>query len=529
VHQFDHFVAPTADQLAAQADRLGIVLDDEDARLLPGWLAEGLGQLEQLEDLPEDTVPLRYPLRDPGRAPIPDEDPFNAFIRLCAVSGAESGPLAGRRIAIKDCIAVAGVPQTEGGGRRPYLVPTEDAVAVERVLAAGATIVGKTNMEDAAVGSGEGSHFGATRNPRNPEFTTGGSSSGSAAAVASGAVELALGSDQAGSIRTPAAWCGVVGMKPTHGLVPSSGLTHMDHTIDHIGPMTRSVEDNALLLSVIAGYDERDPQWSRERPPAHRYGLERGPDLASVRIGVLAEAERPEVIDPDVLEAFGRALEVARTAGADIRRVHVPLWSAAVPLLSAVVSHGLYGMWLSHGLGFGHLGRVDVDAVALAGTRGPLPSHQLPPRLLSRLFLASHLNDVEGSVPLARAHNLRLQLRHQIDRLFDEVDVVLTPTVSSVAFRLLAGRSGTRAERMTRGTTTGLNTCALDLSGHPALSIPCGTGDHDLPVGLQLIGPHFGEDAIYRTAYVLEERFAAQRPSVLSGQDTSVPVRKFGT
>lgn len=505
LRQFDHYVAPSSDQIVRYGRFLGVDLDEEDAELLPRWLADALGQLEALDDLPEEPVPLIYTNRDPGRSPKDGEDPCNAFIRFCEVRGAPSGPLAGKRLAVKDCIAVAGVPQSDGGGRRPHLVPTEDSVVVERVLAAGATIVGKANMEDFAVGSGEGSYFGASCNPRNRAFSTGGSSSGSAAAVASALADMALGSDQGGSIRIPASWCGLVGMKATHGLVPSHGLTHIDHTIDHIGPMTTSVADNAVLLEVIAGDDPRDPQWARLKPEARPYTQTAGHGIDGIRIGVIAEAVRPEIVSPDVLEAFTGALDAAMGAGAKIEEVSVPLWSVALPLFSAVVSHAFYGMWMSHGLGFGHMGRVDVDAVAGNAMRTPIRSHHLPPRLLTRLFLANYLHDSEWSVPLAKAHNLRIRLQREIDDLFAHVDIVLVPTVVSVAFRLLGAREGARADRMSRGASTALNTCALDLSGHPALSMPCGTGADELPVGVQIIGPSFGEEAIYQVAFALEE------------------------
>ena len=277
--QFAHFVPPTSEMVEKCAARVGVQLDGEDARLLPDWIGDAMAALEKLEDVEESSVPLEFTHRDPGMMPRVGEDPHNAFVRFCDVRGAGEGSLKGKRLAVKDCIAVAGVPQSEGGGRRPYFVPTEDAVVIERALRAGATIVGKTNMEDMAVGSGEGSYFGAARNPLDPSVSTGGSSSGSAAAVASGMVDMALGVDQAGSIRIPAAWCGLVGMKATHGLVPSYGLTYMDHTLDHIGPITTNVEDNAQLLEVIAGEDWRDPQWLRGEPRASEYLSARGRGL----------------------------------------------------------------------------------------------------------------------------------------------------------------------------------------------------------------------------------------------------------
>jgi amidase len=505
--QFAHFVAPTSEMVEKCAARVGVQLDGEDARLLPDWIGDAMAALEKLEDVEESSVPIDHTHRDPGKMPGEGEDPHNAFVRFCDVRGAGEGSLKGKRLAVKDCIAVAGVPQSEGGGRRPYFVPTEDAVVIERVLRAGATIVGKTNMEDMAVGSGEGSYFGAARNPLDPSASTGGSSSGSAAAVASGMVDMALGVDQAGSIRIPAAWCGLVGMKATHGLVPSYGLTYMDHTLDHIGPITTNVEDNAQLLEVIAGEDWRDPQWLRGEPRASEYLSARGRGLEGTRVGFIRESVSPELVEAEVLAAFRRSLQGMSDAGAIVQEVSVSLWPLSLPIFSAVVAHGLYGMWLSNGLGFGHLGRVDVDAVAASARRSTTFSHHLPPRVLVRLILAQYLNEVEWGVPLAKAHNLRLRLRHEIDSLFTDVDLLVTPTVPTVAFPLLEGM-GERADRMTRGGTELLNTCPLDLSGHPALSVPCGVGRGDLPVGIQIIGPRFGELAAYGLGFALEEELA---------------------
>lgn len=500
--QFAHFVVPSEQEIARHARDVGLSLDGDDLRLLSQWLQQGLDALEELEDIPEDSVPLAHPHRDPGRRPEPGEDPYNAFVRFCEVRGAESGRLAGKRIAVKDCIAVAGVPQTDGGGRRPYLVPTEDAVVVERVLAAGGTVVGKTNMEDLAVGVGEGSYFGAARNPRDPSRSTGGSSTGSAAAVAAGLVDMALGTDQAGSVRVPASWCGLVGMKATHGLVPTFGMTHMDHTLDHIGPITRTVDENALLLEVIAGEDWRDPQWARGLPRGAKYRSLEPEGVTGLRVGVVAEALPDAALEEGTRRAFQAALTALEEAGSSIHAVSVPLWPLALPIFSAVMAHAAYGMWQSHQMGFGHLGRVVPDVVAHEA--GVVPSHLLPPRLITRLVLARYLHEAERGVPFAKAHNLRLRLRQEIDALFEAVDVLLTPTVVAVAFPLLTGK-GSRAQRMTRGGGAELlNTCPLDLSGHPALSVPFGSGDAGMPVGIQVVAPRFAEQLAYRVGTYLE-------------------------
>jgi amidase len=186
-------------------------LSDEEAAAMVHAVSASLDVFTRVEELDEPSVPLKHQHRDPGHTPVAGEDPYNAFIRFCRVVGAGSGPLQCKTVGVKDCTAVAGVPMTNGGRRTPVVVPTEDAVVVERLLDAGAIITGKTNLEDLALGLGEGSAFGAARNPIDPRLTTGGSSSGSGAAVAAGQVVLALGADEGGSVRIPAAWCGLIG------------------------------------------------------------------------------------------------------------------------------------------------------------------------------------------------------------------------------------------------------------------------------------------------------------------------------
>src|SRR5438552_1832416 len=200
-------------------------------------------------------------VREPGHRPKPEEDPFNAVVRWCHVKANLDGPLSGKRIGLKDAIAVAGVPMTCGSGIMQGFVPTVDSVITDRLLRAGATITAITNMDNLAFsGGGDTSTYGSTLNPFDQTRTAGGSSGGSAAALFYDRVDAAIGADQGGSIRIPAAWCGVIGLKPTHSLVPYVGIAGIDQTFDHCGPLALTVEDAALLLQVIAGRAESDPR-----------------------------------------------------------------------------------------------------------------------------------------------------------------------------------------------------------------------------------------------------------------------------
>jgi amidase len=496
--------APSATQVAEYAARHHLKLDGAAAERMAGILAGGFAAFDRIDELDGPSVPLRHVHRDPGRPPLGGEDPYNAVVRFCDVRGADSGPLAGRTVGVKDCIAVAGLPTTNGGRRMPHTVPTEDAVVVERLLDAGARITMKTNMEDLALGLGEGSFFGAARNPVDPRFSTGGSSSGSGAAVAAGMVDIALGADEAGSVRIPAAWCGLVGMKATHGLVPSHGLSYMDHTLDHIGPITRTVLDNAQVLEVIAGGDWRDPQWVRADPVPGSYTAMRDRGIDGMTIGVVQEALEPIGCTTDVLEAFAAATERLAGFGAEIVPVSIPLWADAWAIESAWIPFGLHAMASSGGQGFGHLGRIDVDAIAAAAAQSRLGAADLPPFLHVMLLTVEHLRDAYLGVHFGRAQNLRLELRRQVTEALASVDLLITPTTPRVAFELADGAQ-TDDEMLARMSIEAVfNTCALDLTGHPGLTVPAGTGEHGLPVGLQLIAAHFNEELIYQAAFAFE-------------------------
>jgi amidase len=501
---------PSAGQVAEYAARHNLDLDPAEAEGMAAAVTAGLAAMDRVDELDAPTIELRHTTRDPGRAPRGGEDPFNAVVRFCEVKGAAEGPLAGRTVGVKDCIAVAGIPTTDGGRRMPLPVPTEDAVVVERLLDAGATITMKTNMEDLALGLGEGSFFGAARNPVDPRFSTGGSSSGSGAAVAAGLVDMALGADEGGSVRLPAAWCGLVGMKATHGLVPSYGMTYWDHTIDHIGPITKTVADNALMLETIAGHDWRDPQWTRAAPAAAAYSAASAEDLRGARLGVVEEALAG--CTADVLEAFENAKARLVELGATVEPVSVPLWPDALSIATVVLTFGLHAMLGSGGQGTGHLGRIDVERLATNVAQARLGAADLPPALTGILVTAEYLRDAHLGVHFGRAQNLRLELRRQIDEALARVDLLVMPTATQVAFELLDRQAepGEMAERA--GLEPLGNTCPLNLSGHPALTVPAGLGEHGLPVGLQFVGRHLDECRIYEAGSAFEASASGHVP-----------------
>jgi amidase len=503
--EFGQVRPPTSAQLQEYGARHHFTFDDGLAADLVPVIAGMLKMFDQIDELPQPPQPaLAFPAREIGREPTREEDPFNAFIRFCRVEGAAGGPLNGLTAGVKDCIAVAGMPVTNGSRMLPTVVATEDAVVVERILGAGATIVGKTNMEDMAMGTGEGSAYGAALNPVKPSHGTGGSSTGSGAAVAAGMVDFALGADEAGSVRIPAAMCGLVGMKATHGLVPSYGLTYFDHTLDHIGPMTRTVELNARVLQAIAGADWRDPQWVRSVPEPADYtaGLDRG--VAGQRFAIVAESLEPAGSTPDVLAAFGDAVRALEAAGATVERVAVPLWSSAWAIEAGVLAFNLRAMSDSGGTGYFHKGRVDVQAMAAMASQARNSYNDLAIGSRLWLLLAEHLRDQYLGVHYGKALNLRLELGRQVQQALEGRVALLTPTTPGVARELPTGRQSLMEMLPRVSGNSVLNTCALDLTGHPALTVPAGADPQGLPAGIQFIGRHFDEAALYQAGAVVE-------------------------
>ncbi|WP_437680899.1 amidase family protein [Sorangium sp. So ce131] len=494
---------PTPEDLRRLAPRDFLDLSREEAEILAAGIAGMLQTLDEVEDLPELLPPVRHGARDPGRRPTREEDPLNAFVRVCRIEGAPGGPLAGRTVGIKDNIAVAGIPISNGSRALSY-TPGVDAVVVERILDAGATIVGKTNLDDLSASDyGDTSAFGAPRNALRPTHSPGGSSGGSGAAVAGGLVDLAVGVDQGGSVRMPAAANGVVGLKATSGLIPSFGVTYMDHTLDSIGPIARTVREVAELLAVLAGDDWRDPQWVRGEIALDDYlaGVEDG--ARGLRVGVLRESLDPALCEPEVLDGVYAAADALERAGAHVDEASIPLWRHGFAIWAGVLLSGLPLMLRSNGAGYPHLGYIDVGRVHAAGVARRAEAHLLPPTIKMLLLASSYLDDRYMGVPVARAHNQRLALRRAIDEALERRDVLLTPTTPRVAVPLAEGRV-TQAELMSRAFPETIAACPVNASGHPALAVPSGLGRDGLPTSVQVVGRRFGERRVLTAGAAIE-------------------------
>jgi len=275
---------PNVEQLKELVGGFGLRLDEEEVRSFIGLVEGTLASYARLDQLAEPELPVKYP-RSRGYRPDPEENPLKAWYYRCSITGAENGPLSGKRIAIKDNVCVAGVPMMNGSSALEGYVPEFDATVVTRILDAGGEISGKAVCEHLCFSGGSHtSDTGPVLNPHDHAHSAGGSSSGSAALVAAGEVDVAIGGDQGGSIRIPSCWCGTYGLKPTHGLVPYTGVFPIELTLDHTGPIAATVSDVALLLAAIAGEDGLDPRQKEVRLGDYKGALNgdvRGLNVAS--------------------------------------------------------------------------------------------------------------------------------------------------------------------------------------------------------------------------------------------------------
>lgn len=419
-------------------------------------------------------------------------------VDAAVAAGDDPGPLAGVPIALKDNLCTRGIPTTCSsrileGWRPPY-----DATVVQRVAAAGAVAVGKTNLDEFAMGSStENSAFGPTRNPRDPSRVPGGSSGGSAAAVAAGFAPLSLGSDTGGSIRQPAALCGTVGVKPTYGAVSRYGLVAFASSLDQIGPFAGSVADAALLLDVIAGPDPLDSTSSPESPGAVSPVLHEG--VAGLRIGLIDELVDAEGVAPEVRDAVLRAATALEAAGATVERVSVPSvvygLSAYYLIAPAEASSNLARY---DGVRYGL--RVDGDDVASMNAR--TRDAGFGAEVKRRIMLGTYaLSAGYYDAYYGKAQKVRTLIMRDFARAYERFDALLSPTSPTVAFAL-----GAKADDPLAMYLSDICTIPTNLAGHAAASVPFGTGRDGLPVGVQVLVDAVQEPTMFRVMQALEER-----------------------
>jgi len=419
----------------------------------------------------------------------------------------EDHPLLGMPMAIKDIICTEGVVTTCGSKILENFIPPYDATVMELLYQAGAVLLGKTNMDEFAMGSStENSAFFPTRNPWDLERVPGGSSGGSAAAVAAGECLFALGSDTGGSVRQPAALCGVVGLKPTYGRVSRYGLVAFASSLDQIGPLTRDVTDAALVLEVIGRYDPLDS--TSANVPTPKYSSSLIPEVKGLRVGVPAEYFVAG-IEPGVEAAVRAACEVLAGLGAEIREVHLPHTEYALPTYYLIApAEASANLARYDGIKYGY-SRPDAaniwDVYRLTRQDG------FGPEVKRRIMLGTYaLSAGYYDAYYLKAQKVRTLIKQDFDRVFEEVDVVAAPTSPTVAFRL-----GEKVADPLQMYLSDVFTLPLNLAGLCGISVPCGFSD-GLPVGLQLIGQAFEETTILRVAYAYEQatEWHKKRPKI---------------
>jgi amidase len=490
-------IPPTAEQLGRIARDCGLALNGAELAGLAGLCAGLKFSYDRLDALSEPHPTVKYP-RSAGRPPRESENPINAWAWLCDIDGAPDGPLKGARVGIKDNICVAGLPMRNGSRLFEGFVPDIDATVVTRILDAGGTITGKTVCEDLCFsGSSHTSQPLPVLNPFDPGRSAGGSSSGNAAAIAAGDVTMCVGGDQGGSVRTPASWSGVVGLKPTHGLVPYTGAFPIEPSLDHLGPMGRNVCDVARLLSVIAGADGLDPRQRAVIGQDYLSAL-REP-LKGLKIGVIREGfGRPEsnaANDAMVRRALG---ELAR-AGAAVEDVSIPWHLDGYHLTTAVVMEGAAAfMFAGDAMGVGFDGYYPTSLAGAWSQSWRARPGDLPDIGKLALLFQTYMQETYRGRFYGKAQNLRRTLRAAYDTALASYDVLALPTTPFTA-TLLPPPGITLEEKVAAGLDMEGNTAPFDASGHPALSIPCGLSG-GLPVGLMFVARHFAERNVLRAA-----------------------------
>jgi len=416
-------------------------------------------------------------------------------VDAAVADGRDPGPLAGVPVALKDNMVTRGIPTTCSsrileGWRPPY-----DATVVERLRAAGAVIVGKTNLDEFAMGSStENSAFGPTRNPHDPSRVPGGSSGGSAAAVAAGFAAAALGSDTGGSIRQPAALCGVVGVKPTYGVVSRYGLVAFASSLDQIGPFTNTVADAALVLEAIAGHDPNDSTSIPRPPPVITATL--GDGVEGLRIGRITDL--PQGADDDVLARVEAAFDALSDAGAKVVDVEVPAFTYGLTAYYLIApAEASSNLARYDGVRYGlRVEAADTNAMYMATRESGFGDEVKRRIMLGTYALSAGYYDAY----YGKALKVRRLIADDFATAYEHVDVLITPTSPTVAFPL-----GDKTDNPLAMYLCDTYTIPSNLSGDPGMSVPFGTGAGGLPVGVQVLAPTLSEPLMFRVAQSLED------------------------
>jgi amidase len=492
---------PTVEQIRDLGSEFGLVLNSDELSAFQQAFKGSLASYARLEQLVSPSLAPVFP-RSPGYRPSPSENVYGAWYWKTDICTGAEGLLKGKKVAIKDNICVAGVPMMNGSALLEGYVPEIDATVVTRILEAGGTIAGKAACEDLCFsGASHTAATGPIRNPRNMAHSAGGSSGGSAAIVAAGETPMALGGDQGGSIRTPSSWCGIYGLKPTWGLVPTTGSMPISYSLDHCGPMGATVEDVARLLAVIAGHDGWDPRTIAARPADYLAPL--GKPIKGLRVGILREGFGHPESDPTVDARVREATKAIARLGGEVTEVSIPWHLDGPHVWTGIILEGAAEMMLK-GYGVGNniaayypLSLQEAFARGM-GTR----LNDVSPTVKMVLLLGEYMHRNYHARYHSKAQNLRVLLRRAYDEALEQVDVLAMPTIPFTATPIPPA-DAPLGVLIDRALDMQANTCPFDVSGHPAFTIPCGRKD-GLPIGMMLVGRHFEEATLIRLASAIE-------------------------
>ena len=491
---------PTKKQIKELAEEMGLDLTEEDVSSYINLLTPNIEAYNLVDSMPDNLPEVKYP-RSVGYEPDKNENPYNAWYVKTTVQGAAKGKLKGKTVVLKDNVMLAGVQMMNGASTLEGYIPNIDATITNRILNEGATIVGKAHCEYYCFSGG--SHTNATgpvHNPFKMGYSAGGSSSGSAALVAGEYVDLAIGGDQGGSIRMPASYSGCYGMKPTHGLVPYTGIMPIESTIDHTGPMTANVADNALMLEVIAGPDGLDPRQYDVVTDHYSQAVRSG--VSGLKIGVVKEGFGHENSETDVDQKVRAAGQILRECGATVDDISVPWHLKGLPIWTPIASEGATNQMM-HGNGMG-TGWEGLYTTSLLDYHSNWRNRadELSDTLKITMFVGQYFLKHHRGHYYAKAQNLARQLREEYNKVLSSYDLLLMPTTPMKATPI-PKRSEGLAIWTQRAFEMLVNTAPFDVTGHPAMSLPCGMSE-GLPIGMMLIGRRYEESTIYRAAGAFE-------------------------
>ena len=494
---------PNIKQLKEIGHGFGLRLDEEEALSFVGLIDGTLASYNRLEQLAEPALPVKYSRLGSYR-PDSEENSLNAWYWKSSIKGAESGPLSSKRIAIKDNVCVAGMPMMNGTTTLEGYVPEFDATIVTRILDAGGEIVGKAVCEHLCFSGGSHtSDTGPVLNPHDHTRSAGGSSSGSAALVAAGEVDMAIGGDQGGSIRIPSCWCGTYGLKATYSLVPYTGVFPIELTLDHAGPIAATVSDVALLLTAIAGEDGLDPRQKDVKIGDYMNAL--NGDAQGLKIGVVREAFGwPGLSENDVDEAVHDAANGFRDLGAEVSEISIPMHRDGIHVWNGIAIEGATELMVrGNSMGTNWQGHYSTSLLDVYGRGRRLNADDLSETVKLTMLMGQYLRDAYGGRYYAKAQNLARRLRGAYDKALESVDLLLMPTLPLKATKIPEPDASIE-EIVARSLEMLPNTAPFDVSGHPAINVPCAVSE-DLPIGMMLIGRKWDEETVLKAAHAFEQ------------------------